>query len=271
MAREPLLLAAVGKKGVGKSYQTMKLMRDYVFGNIQMGVPPRRVLIMDTNDEYGEIPALSLADVSLFSMHPTAQIRRIRPLHLDGQRMGFDEWIQALFYVLQRYFNGFLLIEDINKFIGDYLPNDLVGAICTNRHTGVDIMMHYQAIGRLTPKIWQNLNILRFHKNAESVDRHEKKFPEKYEFLKIAEIMVEREYMSGNIRFFLNVDLDKEKIRGNFSKELFIDAMNDYISQNQNTLMKPILAQLDKLGRKLYNVKTGMEALRQRMINQYLL
>lgn len=271
MPREPLLLAAVGKKGVGKSYQTMKLMLQYVYGNPQTGVPPRRVLIMDTNDEYPEIKALSLEDVSLFSIHPTAEIRRIRPLFPNGQRMGFDEWVQALFYVLQRYYNGFLLIEDINKFIGDYLPNDLVGAICTNRHTGVDIMMHYQAIGRLTPKIWQNLNILRFHKNSESVDRHEKKFPEKYEFLKIAEIMVEREYMSGNIRFFLNVDLDKEKIRGNFSKELFIDAMNDYISQHQVALLKPLLAQIDKRGRKLHDNKSAMEALRQRMITQYLL
>jgi hypothetical protein len=132
-------------------------------------------------------------------------------------------------------------------------------------------MLHYQAIGRLTPKIWQNLNILRFHKNSESVDRHEKKFPEKYEFLKIAENMVEREYMAGNIRFFLHVDLDREKIRGNFSKDLFEDAMNDYISQNQTALLKPILAQVDKRGRKVYDVKSGLEELRDRLTKKYLL
>lgn len=270
MAREPLLLAAVGKKGVGKSFQTMKLMQTYVMGNPIKGVPPRRVLIMDVNDEYWQIPAISLNDVSLFSMHPHIQIRRIRPMHPNGLRMGFDDWAQALFFVLQRYFNGFLLIEDVNKFVGDYLPNDLVGAICTNRHTGVDIMLHYQAIGRLTPKVWQNLNVLRFHKNSESVDRHEKKFPEKYEFLKIAENMVEREYMGGNERFFLNVDLDKEKIRGNFSKDLFVAGMRDYINQNQNVLLKPYLNRMENNGKKKFSREQALGELEKRLINQYL-
>ena len=270
MAREPLLLAAVGKKGVGKSFQTMKLMQSYVVGNPAKITPPRRVLIMDVNDEYWQVPALSLNDVSLFSMHPSVEMRRIRPLHPNGVRMGFDDWAQALFFVLQRYFNGFLLIEDVNKFVGDYLPNDLVGAICTNRHTGVDIMLHYQAIGRLTPKVWQNLNVLRFHKNSESVDRHEKKFPEKYEFLKIAENMVEHEYLGGNQRFFLNVDLDREKIRGNFSKELFMSGMNEYISQHQNALTKPYINKLDERGKKMYDTAKAIEAVQKRMINQYL-
>jgi hypothetical protein len=262
MAREPLILAAVGKRGVGKSYQTMKLMQQYVMGNPSKGVPPRRVLIMDVNDEYYNIEPISLADVSLYSLHPKMEIRRIRPLRPDGSRMGFDEWAQALFYVLQRYYNGFLLIEDVNKFVGDYLPNDLVGAICTNRHVGVDIMLHYQAIGRLTPKIWQNLNVLRFHKNSESVDRHEKKFPEKYEFLKIAENMVESEYYAGNTRFFLTVNLDTEKIRGTFSKELFIKGMNEYIAMYQNALVKPYLNKLDERGRKMYDNKSALEAVR---------
>ena len=40
--------------------------------------------------------------------------------------------------------------------------------------------MHFQSIGRVTPKIWQNLNWIRFHKNSDSVDRHQKKFQDKY-------------------------------------------------------------------------------------------
>ena len=72
-----------------------------------------------------------------------------------------------------------LLIEDINKYVSDFLPNDLVGAICSNRHTDLDIIMHFQSIGRITTKIWQNANWLRFHKNSDSVERHKNKFPDK--------------------------------------------------------------------------------------------
>ena len=52
MGREPKLLVAIGKKGVGKSYTTEKMINQYVAGNPSKGVPGRRVLILDVNDEY---------------------------------------------------------------------------------------------------------------------------------------------------------------------------------------------------------------------------
>ena len=64
--------------------------------------------------------------------------------------------------------------------MGDYLPNDLVGALCTNRHSNLDIVLHFQSIGRVGTKIWQNINWIRFHKNTDSVDRHKKKFEDKW-------------------------------------------------------------------------------------------
>ena len=66
--------------------------------------------------------------------------------------------LEKLFKILNDYRGGLLLIEDINRYISDYLPNDLVGAICTNRHTDTDIILHFQSVGRVSPKIWQNLN-----------------------------------------------------------------------------------------------------------------
>ena len=74
MAREPMLMAACGKKGVGKSYQNMILMNQYVQGDYYNGVRGRKCLIMDVNDEYGNgtyyVQSISLKDVSLFSVHP---------------------------------------------------------------------------------------------------------------------------------------------------------------------------------------------------------
>ena len=58
MGREPKLLVAVGKKGVGKSYTTKEMMNQYAYAN-----PKRRVLILDVNDEYFDVKALSIQDI----------------------------------------------------------------------------------------------------------------------------------------------------------------------------------------------------------------
>lgn len=270
MGREPILMAAAGKKGCGKSYQHMILMNKYVQGDPYSGVKGRKCLIMDVNDEYGVyyVPPISLADVPLFTVHPMVEIRRVRPFHPNGRRLTLDEWANALFYVLNNFQNGLLLIEDINKFIGDHLPHDLIGAICTNRHVGLDILLSYQSLGRINTKIWGNLNIMRFHKNVESVERHRNKFPDKYEFMRIAEIMVNTQYFNGNNRFFVYVDMDEEKIRGNIADEMIEDAVDKFINENYNELMKPYLVQKDGTKKK-YNEATARSEIKQQLIKHY--
>lgn len=258
MAREPLLMAACGKKGVGKSYQHMILMNGYVMGDPYRGVKGRKCLIMDVNDEYGVygVPSISLNDIALYTVHPNIEIRRIRPFHLDGRRMTLDEWANALFFVLNRFQNGLLLIEDINKFIGDHLPHDLVGAIATNRHVGLDIVLSFQSLGRINTKIWGNMNLMRFHKNVESVERHKNKFPDKYEMLRVAEIIVNNEYHRGNNRFFLYVDMDEMKVRGDIKEELITEAIDQLINEKHNELLKPYLVQRQD-GKKKFTEETA--------------
>lgn len=270
MAREPLLMAATGKKGVGKSYQHMLLMNGYVMGDPYKGVKGRKCLIMDVNDEYGQfgVPALSLTDVPIYTVHPNIEIRRVRPFHPDGRRMTLDEWANALFYVLNRFQNGLLLIEDINKFIGDHLPHDLVGAIATNRHVGLDIILSYQSLGRINTKIWGNMNLMRFHKNVESVERHKNKFPDKYELMRIGEIIVNNQYHKGNIRFFLYVDMDEEKIRGELTDDMISEALNQYINEKHNEILKPYLVQRDS-GKKKYTVESAHEEVKNRLRTTY--
>ena len=86
--REPVLMACVGKKGVGKSWQNQILMNEYVAGDPYRGIKGRKVLIMDVNDEYGvfNVPPISLEHIALFSVHPQIEIRRVRPFHPDGRR-----------------------------------------------------------------------------------------------------------------------------------------------------------------------------------------
>jgi hypothetical protein len=273
MAREPLLMAATGKKGVGKSYAHMILINQYVQGDYYKGIKGRKCLIMDVNDEYGYgtygVPALSLVDLPLFTVHPRIEIRRIRPLHPNGTRMSLDEWANALFYVLQTFRNGLLLIEDINKFIGDHLPNDLIGAICTNRHAGLDILLSYQSIGRINTKVWGNLNQLRFHKNTESVERHVQKFPDKYEMLRIAEILVNEEYSKGNSRFYVYVDMDELKIRADVPDDIIDNAIDMFVNENYNSLLKPYLVQKNAQNKKMYDEGKAKIEVKKRLFQTY--
>jgi hypothetical protein len=267
--REPKLGVAVGKKGIGKSYITERLLVNYVKGSTGQSVKPRRVLIIDVNDEYESVKAISITDVALFTMHPKIEVRRIRPYNKDGSKMTLRDIADVLYTCLEHFKGGLLLIEDINKYVSDYLPNDVVGAICTNRHSDLDIIMHFQSIGRVTPKIWQNLNWIRFHKNSDSVDRHQKKFQDKYDYLKIAEIMINNKYFDGDKYFYLYVDLDEEKILGTYGNELMKNAIDEFVSENYNRLVKPKLNRRDDYGKIKAEPKKVIREVKDRLFIQY--
>lgn len=265
--REPKLGAAVGKKGVGKSFTTLKLVGDYV--NPKAGIKPRRVLILDVNDEYENIRAIGVTDIALFSLHPKIEARRIRPYNADGSKMGLRDIADVLFTCLEHFKGGLLLIEDINKYVSDHLPNDLVGAICTNRHADLDIIMHFQSIGRVTPKIWQNINWIRFHKNSDSVDRHQKKFQDKYDYLKIAEIMVNEQYFGGNKRFYVYVDTDEEKIMGEYTPKMLKESIAEFVATQHNRLVKPQLNKRDEYGNAHSEPQKVIREVKDRMFKMY--
>ena len=262
MGREPKLLVAVGKKGVGKSYTTKIMMQQYAYAN-----PRRRVLILDVNDEYSDIKAIRINDVSLFSVHPIIEIRRIRPFLDNGKRMTLDDIASTLFIILETFRNGLLLVEDINKYISDTMPNDLVGAICTNRHIGVDIIMHYQSIGRITSKVWQNLNIIRMHKITDSVKKHKHKFEDKFEYISIAEMMINQENERGNKHFYVYIDVDDEKLYGSFTKAQFENAVNTFIQNNYTNVITPMLNARNESGKKVHTAQSAIAEYKKRLYN----
>jgi hypothetical protein len=267
MGREPKLLVAIGKKGVGKSYTTEKMIQNYVKGNPAKGVPPRRVLILDVNDEYANYKAIRVQDVTLFSVHPFVEARRIRPFLDDGKKMTLDDIAQTLFEILNTFRNGLLLIEDVNKYISDTMPNDLVGAICTNRHIGVDIILHYQSIGRITSKVWQNVNIIRLHKFTDTVKKHKHKFEDKFEYLSIAECMINHKYEQGEKHFFLFADIDNDKIYGSFTQEDMETAVNIFLQQNYNNLINPLLNARNDMGKKIHTPQSAIAEMKKRLMN----
>jgi hypothetical protein len=267
--REPQLGVAVGKKGVGKSYTTNIMLQQYVNGNPAKGVAGRRALILDVNDEFSHVKAISLKDVVRFSVHPTVELRRIRPFLPDGRRMTLDKIAETLFIILEQFKGGLLLIEDINRYVSDHLPKDIEGAICTNRHIDLDIIMHFQSIGRITTKIWQNCNWMRFHKNLDSVDRHANKFQDKHEFLRLVEGLVNAEYQNGNKRFYQYVNLDEMKIMGFVDQKKLDTVLDDYILGNQRKLIKPYLNMRNDQNKPKYTMDEAKKLVKTQLLQTY--
>lgn len=267
--REAMLGVAIGKKGVGKTFITNKMIESYVRGNASSGILPRRALVLDANDEFTHIKSIALKDLVRFSVHPIVEARRIRPFHENGKKMTLDDIAKTLFIILETYRGGLLLIEDINKYISDSLPNDIIGAICTNRHTDTDIIMHFQSIGRITTKIWQNMNWIRFHKNLDSVGRHQKKFEDKYELLRLVELMVNSEYQNGNMRYFIYANMDEMKIMGKLDIKKFDMACSQYIEENYRRIITPMLQIKGVGGKSKYTSDTAMKEEMNRLKKLY--
>jgi len=278
--REPMVMIACGKKGVGKTVSTIEMIYRYISGNPQKGVPPRKALIFDVNDEfshfwyhgdYHSIKALAIKDILRFSVHPKIEVRRIRPFWDDGTKMGIDDMAEVLGIILESYRNGLLLVEDINKYTNDTLKGDLVGSLATVRHIGIDLVAHYQSVGRAAnPKLLGNTKIIRLHKTNDFVARHKNKFEERTEIMQIAESIVEKKFDEGDKRFYVYVDIDESKIHGNIKKEDIEHAIQDYISKNHNSLVKPLLTKIDlKTGKKLYDTRSALNHIIQDLRKKY--
>jgi ribosomal protein L30/L7E len=277
--RECRIIIACGKRGVGKSVETIRMIDEYVAGVPSKGIPPRKALIFDVNDEFSSfwyfgqqrsIKALAIKDIMKFSVHPKIEVRRIRPFWDDGKKLTINDMGEVLGIILDNYRNGLLLVEDINKYLSDAMPADLIGSLATSRHIGLDIVSHFQNIGRAgNPKLLGNLNMIRLHKTNDTVERHKNKFEEKTELLQIAENLVTKKYEEGDVRYFVYVDTENMKIRGKISKSDAEDAIHQYITDRFNRIVSPMLQSRDKKGKKIYTEETALSNANSKLLKTY--
>ena len=277
--RECRIIIACGKRGVGKTVETVKMIDEYISGNVAKGIPPRKALIFDVNDEFASfwyfgqqrsIKAIAIKDILKFSVHPKVEVRRIRPFWDDGKKLTINDMGEVLGIILDNYRNGLLLVEDINKYLSDSMPSDLIGSLATSRHIGLDIVSHFQNIGRAgNPKLLGNLNMIRLHKTNDTVERHKNKFEEKTELLQIAENLVNKKYFEGDIRYFVFVDIENMKIRGRIAKSEAEDAIHQYITERYSRIISPMLQLRDKKGKKTFNEETALSSANAQLLKVY--
>lgn len=253
--REAYLGIVIGEKGGGKTYATLENQIKGSVTGYGNRIKPRRVLILDINNEYGNVQAdhknynlptvkaLDPSDLKRWNVQPTKDVRRIsvlKPVSKGGGKMDTTEFQELLFYVLDNFTNGLLIIEDMTNFISDSISNKLIGSIVTQRHSAVDIIIHFQFISKAAhPKLWPNANWIRFHKTGDTVDRNKTKIRGDVTPLYIAEKMIYNQTETGNPHFFAYINKSTKskivnKVSGAFSQKMFVSAIEDYLSDPDN-------------------------------------
>ena len=223
-ARQPFIYVATGMTGVGKSYQTENEIRLYVHASMQTGREPRKALIFDTNDEYQQYKTVAY-DVTqespsiagkYLAMLQQPEIRRIAPFAKDknGARiMTFNEKERTIVNIMSNFRDGLVLLEDPNTYMIGAKSVDTISMLCANRHKGIDLIMHFQSLSALDPRMWQNTTIVRMHYQSDDIVRYRGRIPN-FELMKIAQNIVSSEYLSENKRFFVYVNIRSQKIIG---------------------------------------------------------
>lgn len=241
--REAGMMATTGIQGVGKTYQNMYIIKDYVKDKFYNKVRGRKCLIMDTNGEYtvsqfskNDIDNISprriaVKDIPAWCRTKGGEVRRI-----DAKNIGLEQKIQIIEYVIENFRNGMLVLEDINTYILNVTHlKEIVSGLVNLRHRAVDVLISYQSARAVEPRIWQNARWVRMHYQADNVNDIKGKLPN-VTMYKIAQILVNNRYFSGDKRFFVYIFNFANKIEGAFTKEEFKTACAQFLGSNKKEI-----------------------------------
>lgn len=243
--REPKLIIAIGTKGVGKTHTTCEVISRYITPNLETGKEARKVLIFDVNEEYNDeeikkkgfnfqIKRLDIKDLPQFVAQKRIEVRRILPRDENGVALGIEGKLKILSEILHTFKGGMLLLEDINSYMIGTQSADIISTMTTNRHKDMDIYIHLQSLAPVTPRMWQNCTLIRFHKQTDSIKRYKNRIPNDTLYF-IAESLVNLVYEEDR-RFYCYVDNEYEKIRGNFNEKTYQLACYLYLQENPSLI-----------------------------------
>ena len=217
----------------------MHIIKEYVKDKFYNKVKGRRCLIFDTNGEYTEqqfakndipnfkVKMIGISDVKAWSEKGEIECRRI-----DAKNLSISEKKAAVEFLVSSFRNGMLVLEDINTYILNMTHmEDIVSGLVNLRHRAVDVLISYQSLRPIEPRIWQNSRWVRMHYQADDVNDIKNKVTNPTMF-KIAQLIVNNRYLHGDKRFFVYIYVFDNKIEGKFTKNEFADACRQFLNIN---------------------------------------
>ncbi len=265
--RQPMIMLVCGETGVGKTYRNKQEIKHYMMDNLIVGKKGRKVLAFDTNDD--DYPSFRTVSPDHLGKLTKVSARRIRPFNSDSTPMDNDEKKQVITKIMKFFKNGLVVLDDIDHYMSGAKGQSMIGALCTVRHKGIDIILTHQSVAKITTSEWQNCTWLRLHHQVDDVTRYRDRIP-KYEIVRIAQLIVDEQYelsssafAKGAITeqeykvqksFFVYVNMREQRIKG-CSRTAFIRACKKYIDQEESKKIRMLLNEEDFDGNKIYETK----------------
>lgn len=274
--REAGMSIAVGAQGAGKTYKTMHVVVDYIEHKPEIGVRGGKVLIYDTNGEYTptqfaenglpnvNIRTIRMRDVAAWSRSDVNEIRRI-----DAKDLAIPDKRAHVEYIIKNCRTCLVVLEDINTYILNVtFMEKMIGSLVNLRHRALDIIVSYQSLRAIEPRMFQNSRWIRLnYQSTTSVDKIEGKLnnPELFE---IAIMLVTMKYrgLGGFIkdeRFFVYIVYLKNKIKGPFSRREFFTVCQKFARTSKTDVIKHMTMN------DLTDIKEATDSYAKQLFDQY--
>lgn len=241
--RESGMMITTGRQGVGKTYQNMHLIYNYCRTKLSTKVRARKCLIIDTNGEYTkeqfernnirnfDPKLIKASDIHAWCRSTTIECRRI-----DAKSLEIKEKKRLLEYIMKNLIDCMLVLEDINTYILQVATMEgIIGKLVNLRHRAVDVLISFQSLRAVEPRLWQNSRWVRMHYQNDNVQDIKGKVTNP-ELMRISQLLVNEKYMNEDQRFFVYVNFSLNKVSGQFSKREFAAACIEYIYSSKKIL-----------------------------------
>lgn len=252
-----MLLLVCGETGVGKTYRNLIEISRYMKDDPHNGRKGRKVLAFDVNDD--DYPQFKTVKINSIQNLTAVNARRIRPISPSGQNMNTEEKREVVQQMVNRFKNGLLVLEDLDKYMVGAKGQTVVGLLTTNRHNGLDIMISHQSVAKITTTEWQNCTWLRLHHQVDDISRYETRIPN-YFLVRIATFIIDEQYDLANEAytlgtisqyeykkrksFYVYVDMRRLRLRG-VIRDAFIRAAKKYIDTHEGKKVKMMLQEMN--------------------------
>jgi len=262
--RQPMILLVCGETGVGKTYRNKLEIKQYLQQHLTMGKQGRKVLAFDTNDD--DYTEFRTVDPNTIGSLQKISARRIRPFNNDGTPMDNTQKRAVIEKILKYYKNGMIVLDDIDHYMAGAKGQNMIGALCTVRHKGIDVLLTHQSVAKITTSEWQNCTWLRLHHQVDDVTRYRDRIP-KYNMVRIAQLIVDAnyeqaalEYNKGNLSdlqykirksFCVYVNMRQQLIVG-CNRHSYIKAVKRFIDQEKTKTIRMLLQEQDFNGQPVY-------------------
>lgn len=248
---KPSITIAVGGMGVGKTFLTTKQIKEYAKYFAKKG---RGVLIFDVNNEYTEFKTVHFDIDDILNAEKEAKktgnrrvtqseknisnlktgIRRVLPFSVKGRKMELAEKKITMLKVCNNFYNGLVLLDDINVYMTNFQAEAVQSLFKNIRHNGLDLILHMQSMNPLTRIHYESTTFIRMHYDRFDITIMKDKAGSYYEILKIAQQIVWKEYREyKNKRFHLYVNLEEFKIIG-INESQFEESAKSFIMVNRS-------------------------------------